>query len=130
MTSVADTQDQLSSAEATEAAADVVLSFGAAMLRAGNPASRTRTWIEVLARKVGFDAMSVGLSLDGIVALGDGLLISSWEASAVYRGKPGGAFEVVLPEQKSPADIGYDTKRGRVLVPHFLENTVEAYALK
>jgi hypothetical protein len=36
----------------------------------------------------------------------------------------------VLPEQKSPADIGYDTKRGRVLVPHFLENTVEAYELK
>jgi sugar lactone lactonase YvrE len=69
-------------------------------------------------------------SLDGIVALGDGLLVSSWEASAVYRGKPGGTFEVVLHEQKSPADIGYDTKRGRVLVPHFLENTVEAYDLK
>jgi hypothetical protein len=69
-------------------------------------------------------------SLDGIVALGDGLLISSWEASAVYCGKPGGTFEVVLPEQKALADIGYDTKRGRVLVPHFTEGTVEAYDLK
>lgn len=68
-------------------------------------------------------------SLDGIVAVGDSLLISSWDASAVYRGKPGQTFEVVLAEQKSPADIGYDTKRGRVLVPHFLENTVEAHEL-
>jgi hypothetical protein len=37
---------------------------------------------------------------------------------------------VALPEQKSPADIGYDTRRSRVLVPHFLENTVEAYDLR
>src|SRR5262249_42288350 len=69
-------------------------------------------------------------SLDGIVALGDGVLISSWEASAVYRGKPGGTFEAVLTEQKSPADIGYDTKRSRVLIPRCLEHTVEAYDLK
>ncbi|HXX67301.1 MAG TPA: hypothetical protein VEK07_08975, partial [Polyangiaceae bacterium] len=69
-------------------------------------------------------------ALDGVVALGDALLVSSWQASAVYRGKLGGTFEVVLSDQKSPADIGYDTKRGRVLVPHFLEDTVEAYDLK
>ena len=36
------------------------------MLRAGNSASRTRTWIEVLARKLGFDALSVSLSLDAV----------------------------------------------------------------
>jgi sugar lactone lactonase YvrE len=64
--------------------------------------------------------------LDGIVAVGD----SSWEASAIYRGKLGGAFDVALTDQKTPADIGYDTKRGRVLVPHFSDNTVEAYELK
>jgi sugar lactone lactonase YvrE len=68
--------------------------------------------------------------LDGVVPLGDSLLVSSWEGSAVYEGKLGGTFEVVLPEQKNPADIGYDTKRGRVLVPHFTEDTVEAYDLK
>ncbi len=54
------------SAEPT-AAADVVLSFGAAMLRAGNPASRTRGWIEVVARKLGFDATSVSLSFDAVI---------------------------------------------------------------
>jgi hypothetical protein len=68
--------------------------------------------------------------LDGIVSVGDSLLVTSWEAQAIFRGKLGGAFEVALPAQKSPADIGYDTKRGRVIVPHFMENTVEVYDLK
>src|SRR5262249_99622 len=46
----------------------VLLWFGALMLRAGNTATRTREWIEVLARKMGFDAVSVSLSLDSITA--------------------------------------------------------------
>ena len=65
--------------------------------------------------------------LDGVVALGDALLVTSWQGSAIYKGTLGGSFEVALADQKSPADIGYDTKRGRVLVPHFTEDTVEAY---
>jgi len=69
-------------------------------------------------------------ALDGIVALGDAFLVSSWEGSAVFRGKSGGTFDVALPAQKAPADIGYDTKRGRVLVPHFMDGNVEAYDLK
>jgi sugar lactone lactonase YvrE len=69
-------------------------------------------------------------TLDGLVAVGDSLLASSWEGQAVYRGKPGGTFEVVIPDVKSPADIGYDTKRSRVLVPLFQDNAVEAYELK
>ncbi len=66
--------------------------------------------------------------LDGIVAVGDSFLISSWEGSGIMRGTS--TFEVALADQKSPADIGYDTKRSRVLVPHFTEDTVEAYDLK
>jgi hypothetical protein len=69
-------------------------------------------------------------ALDGVVALGDSLLVSSWQASAVYKGKLGGTFEVVLGDQKSPADIGYDTKRGRLLVPRMTEDTVEVFELK
>ncbi len=68
--------------------------------------------------------------LDGVVALGDSLLVTSWQGSAIYKGTLGGTYEAVLSDQKSPADIGYDTKRGRVLVPHFLEDTVEAYEIK
>jgi uncharacterized membrane protein YjjP (DUF1212 family) len=47
---------------------DVLLRFGAVMLRSGNTAARTREWIEVMARKMGFDAVSASLSLDNITA--------------------------------------------------------------
>lgn len=67
---------------------------------------------------------------DGIVKLGDMLLVSSWEGQAVYKGKLGGAFEPVLQSLEAPADIGYDKKRGRVLVPRFMGNVVEAYDVK
>jgi len=67
--------------------------------------------------------------LDGIVPVGDELLISSWKGSAVYKGKLGGKFEVAVPGLKSPADIGYDSKRKRILVPHFLDSTVEVFEL-
>ena len=67
--------------------------------------------------------------LDGVIALGDELLISSWKASAVFKGKLGTQFEVLIPEVKAPADIGYDSKRKRVLVPHFTENSVEVFEL-
>ncbi len=63
--------------------------------------------------------------LDGVIPLGSSLLVSSWGGSAVYKGTLGGSYEVVLADQKAPADIGYDTKRSRVLVPHFNDNTVE-----
>ena len=67
--------------------------------------------------------------LDGILALPGGeLAISSWEANAVYRGKPG-AWKEVVTNVKSPADIGFDTKRHRVLVPLFMENEVRAYTM-
>lgn len=71
-----------------------------------------------------------GGRLDGLVSVGDSLLVTSHEASAVLRGKLGGTFEVAIPEQKTPTDIGYDTKRGRVLVPHVMEDTVDVYELR
>ncbi len=69
-------------------------------------------------------------SLDGIVQAGDSLLISSWEGSAVYKGKLGGTFEAVLENQKSPADIGWGKKRSRVLVPHSKKKKEKAYEIK
>ena len=69
-------------------------------------------------------------SLDGIVRNGDDVYVSSWEASAIFKGKPGGTFEMVIPDVKSPADIGLDKKRNRILVPLFMENAVEAYEIK
>jgi sugar lactone lactonase YvrE len=69
-------------------------------------------------------------SLDGIAMMGDSLFISSWDASSVYEGRSGGPFRVVISNVKSPADIGLDTKRSRILVPQFMENAVEAYEVK
>lgn len=70
-------------------------------------------------------------SLDGILALPSGdLLVSSWDAGAVYRGRPGGSFEVAIEGVKAPADIGWDEKRGRVLVPLFQSDEVRAYDVK
>lgn len=69
-------------------------------------------------------------SLDGLVAVGDELFVSSWEASAIYKGKLGGTFELAFSNLKAPADIGLDKKRSRVLVPLFMDNAVEAYDVK
>lgn len=69
-------------------------------------------------------------SLDGVVLVGDELFVSSWEGKAVYRGKPGGEFKELKGELEAPADIGFDSKRGRVLVPHFMGNSVAAWDVK
>src|SRR4051812_28501765 len=47
-------------------AVDTLLQFAAAMLRAGNTASRTREWMEVLARKMGLAGLSAGFTFDSI----------------------------------------------------------------
>jgi hypothetical protein len=66
--------------------------------------------------------------LDGIVQPGDGsLLISSWEGSDIFRGKPNGEFTEAFANLKSPADIGFDKKRNRLLVPLFMGNAIEAW---
>jgi sugar lactone lactonase YvrE len=68
--------------------------------------------------------------LDGAVAVGENLFVSSWKASTVYKGKPGGTFEPVVWNVSGPADIGFDTKRNRLLIPRFMDNAVEAYDVK
>jgi hypothetical protein len=66
--------------------------------------------------------------LDGIVQLGDGsLLISSWEGSDIFKGAPNGEFKEAFANLKTPADIGFDKKRNRVLVPLFMGNAIEAW---
>lgn len=68
--------------------------------------------------------------LDGIAVLPSGeLLVSSWEGSAIYRGKPGGEFKEAVGGVGSPADITYDAKRQLVLVPRFMDSKVEGYSV-
>ncbi len=62
-------------------------------------------------------------TLDGIVVLPDGrLLVSSWEAQTVYVGSLTGSWSAVSENLASPADIGFDPGRNRVLVPLFTQN--------
>jgi hypothetical protein len=67
-------------------------------------------------------------SLDGIVAVDGGALVSSWEGSAIYRWSPAGAVEV-MSGLNTPADIGYDTRRKRVLIPLFNDDAVVIHQL-
>ncbi|MDX2019920.1 MAG: hypothetical protein SF187_06745 [Deltaproteobacteria bacterium] len=70
--------------------------------------------------------------LDGVVMLRDGsFLVTSWASSSIYHGKPGSnaAFEAVITDVPSPADIGYDGGRNRVIVPLFQKNVVEIHTL-
>ena len=68
--------------------------------------------------------------LDGVEAVaGQVLLVSSWAGSAVYR-VTGANAEVLIANIQSPADIGYDQKRDRVLIPLFQGNQVKIQPLK
>lgn len=68
--------------------------------------------------------------LDGLLQLGqDDFLVTSWEGSAVYRGGFTSPFAAVVSDQPSPADIGFDTKRSRILIPVFLHDEVRAVPL-
>lgn len=67
--------------------------------------------------------------LDGIIKTHTGTFyISSWEKNQVFSGAPGETFTVAF-EAKSPADIGYDVKRNRLLIPLMLENALQIQPL-
>ena len=70
-----------------------------------------------------------GDQLDGIVRLDDGsFLVSSWGTQTIYRVPPPGSDRepyVVAAGIPSPADIGWDAQRQRLLVPVFQENRLE-----
>jgi sugar lactone lactonase YvrE len=64
--------------------------------------------------------------LDGIVRTrGGSLLVSDWKRSSVYRIHADAEPEVAIPDLPSPADIGYDARRNRLLVPLMTVNRLE-----
>jgi sugar lactone lactonase YvrE len=69
--------------------------------------------------------------LDGLVAMPDGsVMVTSWDGKTVYRGKPGEAFQAAIENIDAPADLGFDSKRNRVLVPHFMESRVTIHPVQ
>ena len=69
--------------------------------------------------------------LDGLIHLEDGsMVVTSWLGKELYRGKAGGNFGAILAGINAPADIGYDTRRHRLLVPSSSANQVTVHALR
>lgn len=67
-------------------------------------------------------------SFDGIAFMdGRRALVSTWADSSLYLLEADGSLREYLTGLPSPADIGYDTKRGRVAVPLFSKNRVEIW---
>lgn len=67
--------------------------------------------------------------LDGLLELSDGsLVVTSWKGELVYR-VDGNKVEVLASGIRAPAQIGFDEKRNRLLVPSPKENEVSIYQL-
>jgi sugar lactone lactonase YvrE len=62
--------------------------------------------------------------LDGFIAdsVTGEVYVSSWEGSAVYKGSGKDSYTEVVTGVKSPADMGWDSKRKKLLVPLFEDN--------
>ena len=66
---------------------------------------------------------------DGVEVLNDGrILVSSWADSSVHV-VTNDRMRKLIGGVAAPADIGYDTRRNRVLVPLFNGNTVEVWSI-
>lgn len=62
--------------------------------------------------------------LDGLLAneaTGE-IYISSWEGAVVYKGSGRDSYTEAVTGVKSPADMGWDSKRNKLLIPLFEEN--------
>jgi streptogramin lyase len=69
--------------------------------------------------------------LDGIERLSDGsYVVTSWAARAVFRVSATGQARQIIGGLVSPADLGVDTKRGRLLIPELTENTLHIASLE
>src|SRR5882672_3047008 len=96
----------------------IVVSFGAKTVLAWKPGDRAPS---VIARGPG--------GFDGVEMVGTRMLVSSWADSTVSSYETG--QEVKLPSGvPRPADIGYDAKRSRVLIPLFTASRVEIWQLQ
>ena len=89
-----------------------VVGFGSGELY--RVAGGTRTDVRKLARG----------ELSGLVAVFGEVFVSSWEGETIYRGRPAGPFVELLHQLKTPADIGHDLWRNRLLIPLYNDNAL------
>jgi hypothetical protein len=69
--------------------------------------------------------------LDGLLKMDDGRFItSSWAAKGIFAINPDYTLTQLADGLESPADLGYDDKRNRLLIPLFLKNEIVIIPLK
>ena len=95
----------------------IVVSSGGKAVMAWKPGDRAPS---VIARGAG--------GFDGVEMVGARILVSSWADSTVSGYETGQEVKVITGVP-TPADIGYDAKRNRVLIPLFTANRVEIWQL-
>ena len=66
---------------------------------------------------------------DGIEVVGKDIWVSTWADSSVYRWRDGTGVNLITGVP-SPADIGYDAKRNRIIIPVFMANRIEIWQLQ
>ena|SRR5688572_19517491 len=96
----------------------VVVPFNAPSLFAWKPGDAAPT---VIGTGVG--------GYDGVEVAGDAIWVSSWADSSVYRYRNGEGTNLIKGVP-SPADIGYDSKRHRLLIPSFTGNRIEIWQVQ
>ena len=98
----------------------IVVSFGGKAVMAWKPGDKAPS---VIARGPG--------QFDGVEVVGQGarILVSSWADSTVSSYETGQEVKVITGVP-GPADIGFDAKRNRVLIPIFQGNRVEVWQLQ
>src|SRR5881397_85248 len=95
----------------------IVVQFGGRSVLAWKPGDKAPS---VIAKGAG--------GFDGVEMAGSRMLISSWSDSTVSSYETGQEVKVITGVP-SPADIGYDGNRKRVLIPVFSGNRVEIWQL-
>ena len=102
----------------------MLLSFAASMLRAGNTATRTREWIQVIARKMDIDEVWVSLSLDSITA--SIRRAGEWTTAMREIGPPGiNAWRIVELERlaksaaSAPSEIAVKISQIEATMPRY-----------
>jgi sugar lactone lactonase YvrE len=96
----------------------IVVQFGGKAVMAWKPGDRAPT---VVARGAG--------GFDGVEIVGGKIVVSSWTDSSITRFDSTQGTKIITGVP-SPADIGYDAKRKRLLVPVFTGNRVEVWQLQ
>ena len=96
----------------------IIVQFGGKAIMAWKPGDKAPS---VVARGVG--------GYDGVEIIGGKIVVSSWTDSSITRFDSTQGTKIITGVP-SPADIGYDAKRNRVLIPILNGNRVEVWQLQ